>query len=421
NPAPVPALVPAPAPTLDMELTNFLRQQFQMIKRNLLTDRLELHYRKPTSWSISEPDTPMPEPNIKPVTSVLTDDALTTIRLTFRPPGGRQVMAKDLIADVLSVIGAQNSYHPIRDWLDALRWDLKPRLDSWLIDYAGVEDSPLTRAYGRKTLCAAVRRLRLPGCKFDHMLILQGAQGIGKSSMIAALSPEPGWVTDQVNAGDDAREIIENTNGAWLVELAELNGFSHREATRIKSFMTTIVDRARPAYARFEIDRPRQFVLFGTTNEARFLRDLTGNRRFWPVIATKCNVKGLTNNRDQIWAEVRAIEPHEHLWLNTDELKTAHDAACLNMTDYGPWFDILNEALPADVALKVPVREIWTLAGVGPGNLTALTRQQTSNMRAALTGLGFDPESRVFTLHGKNIRAFVRGDLAGAIWWHADR
>jgi predicted P-loop ATPase len=214
----------------------------------------------------------------------------------------------------------QLSFHPVREYLDALRWDGKPRLDQWLVTYAGAADAPLVRAFGSKHLLAAVLRIRQPGAKHDAMLVLEGPQGIGKSSLIRALAGD-NWFSDALAVGEESRKVIELTSGVWLGEIAELKGLGNREAEQVKAMLSRQSDRARLAYGRLMTDRPRQFVLFGSVNDSQYLRDLTGNRRFWPVRCGTIDEVALRQDRDQIWAEAahrqaqgESIELPPDLW-----------------------------------------------------------------------------------------------------------
>ncbi|MEJ2229006.1 MAG: virulence-associated E family protein, partial [Alphaproteobacteria bacterium] len=222
---------------------------------------------------------------------------------------------KEFFLSVIERIARQNPLHPIRDYLGSLRWDGVPRLDKWLHDYLGAKDTELNTAFGRKHLIAAVRRVRQPGCKYDTMLVLQGRQGRGKSSTVCALCPEEDYFTDNLTLGADQKQIIEITTGKWLVEQAELDGMGKKDASTIKAMISRRIDGARLAYGRSGTERRRQFVLFGTVNDLHFLRDQTGNRRFWPVtVGHPANydpdeAKALIeNNRDQLWAEAAHYE-----------------------------------------------------------------------------------------------------------------
>lgn len=187
---------------------------------------------------------------------------------------------KDKIFDGLNVVAMANKFHPVRDYLNGCEWDGVPRVETLLVDYLGAVDSPYTRAVTRKALIAAVARIFRPGCKFDYMLTLRGRQGLGKSALIAKLGGV--WFSDSFTTmqGKDAYEQVQ---GVWLMEIGELAGMRKAEAETIKLYISKQCDRFRPAYGRRLQEFPRQCIFIGTTNETQFLRDTTGNRRFWVV------------------------------------------------------------------------------------------------------------------------------------------
>jgi len=198
-----------------------------------------------------------------------------------------------------------HQFHPVRDYLNSLQWDGVPRLGSFLIEYAGGKDTDFVKAIGIRWVVAGVRRVFQPGYKFDTMLVLEGAQGIGKSSFLQVLASEP-WFGDATKVGFNAKEIIETTQGTWIVECAEMAGLRRNEVEEVKTFVSRSVDKARLAYARSPIEVPRQFVLAGTTNDWRYLQDKTGNRRIWPFeagISGPIMLDKLRQDRDQLFAE----------------------------------------------------------------------------------------------------------------------
>lgn len=188
--------------------------------------------------------------------------------------------SKDKIFDAVNNVAQANAFHPVREYLDSCTWDGVPRVETLLVDYLGAEDSPYTRAVTRKTLAAAVARIYDPGCKFDYMLTLRGRQGIGKSALIAKLGGP--WFSDTFTTMQ-GKEAYEQVLGTWIVEVGELAGMRKAEAETIKLYISKQKDRFRPAYGRRLQEFPRQCIFIGTTNEAQFLRDTTGNRRFWVV------------------------------------------------------------------------------------------------------------------------------------------
>ena len=210
--------------------------------------------------------------------------------------------------DALRARCVDRSFDPLLDYLGGLRWDRKPRLDRWLITYAKADDTALNRAIGRKVLIAAVRRARQPGCKFDYILVLEGDQGIGKSTLVLILAGEDSY-SDKAIIGCDAREQQESVQGVWLYEVAELQGLTKVEMSWMKTFLSRTHDKARPAFGRTVVDRPRRVLFIGTTNEDTYLRDATGNRRWWPVkLRGRIDLAVLQHDRDQLWAEAVAAE-----------------------------------------------------------------------------------------------------------------
>lgn len=216
------------------------------------------------------------------------------------------------------------SYHPIREFLQALpEWDKVERVDTLLIDYLGAADNKYVRAVTRKTLCAAACRVLNPGCKFDTMLVLNGSQGIGKSTLIAKLGGE--WFSDSLSLNDTKdKTAAEKLQGYWILEIGELAGLRKAEVETLRSFLSRQNDIYRASFGKRTTPHPRQCVFFGTTNaESGYLRDTTGNRRFWPV---KTPGGGSKHSWDvtqedvlQIWAEVmHYVKAGEKLYLDPE-------------------------------------------------------------------------------------------------------
>ena len=223
------------------------------------------------------------------------------------------------------------SYHPIREFIDNLpEWDGIKRVDTLLVDYLGANDNEYVRAVTRKTLCAAIKRVLYPGCKFDSMLVLNGPQGVGKSTLIAKLAGE--WFSDSLNLGDTKdKTAAEKLQGYWILEIGELAGLKKAEVETLRSFLSRQNDIYRAAFGKRATPHLRQCVFFGTTNaESGYLRDTTGNRRFWPV---KTPGTGKKHSWDltpelicQIWAEALVyVKQGEKLYLSA-ELETLSKA-----------------------------------------------------------------------------------------------
>lgn len=234
------------------------------------------------------------------------------------------------IRDAMEVLATKTAFHPIKQYLNKLVWDKQDRLDMLLIDYLGAENTDYVREVTRKTFVAAVARIFQPAVKFDYVLTLVGKQGIGKSTLIRKLGKN--WYSDSFSTVQ-GKEAFEQIQGVWLVEIGELAGLKKAEIDTIKHFVSKQVDNYRVAYGKRTESFARQCIFFGTTNHKDFLRDPTGDRRFWPVDThvnepIKDIFKHLTSTEiDQIWAEaVMWYESGEILKLSNEIEKQATDS-----------------------------------------------------------------------------------------------
>jgi putative DNA primase/helicase len=214
-----------------------------------------------------------------------TDENLDSVALMVR----RQIVnrygfdpGQQNVFDAIKSRCLDNMFDPVADYLANLKWDGVRRLDTWLTTHLDAEDNPLNRAIVRKMLIAAVRRVRHRGCKFDFIPTMDNSkQGKGKSTVISILAGQENFL-DQDLLGLSNQEQQEQVQGVWLYELAGLSGLGKTDINKVKSFASRQYDRARPAYGRNRVDRPRRGIFIGTTNDPEYLQDPTGNRRFWP-------------------------------------------------------------------------------------------------------------------------------------------
>lgn len=229
---------------------------------------------------------------------------------------------------LLAVTSSDRLYHPVKEYLSELKWDGIKRLDTLLVDYLGADDTEYVRAVTRKTIVAAVARIFKPGIKFDSILVISGKQGIGKSTLFAKLGKQ--WFSDSLSIADmKDKTASEKLQGYWILEISELNGMKKVDVETIKSFVSRTDDKYRQAYGSSVESHPRSCIIVGTTNsDSGFLRDITGNRRFFPV-----NIAGTGKYHpweltevDQIWAE--AVEYYncgEELFLKGEIAQQAYE------------------------------------------------------------------------------------------------
>lgn len=289
---------------------------------------------------------------------------------------GLKITDRDINAAIENV-ARKNTFHPVRDYLRELKWDGKPRIDSLFVDYVGAENTPYHRQAGRLVMVGAVARAMEPGCKFDFVAILEGGQGIRKSTFINVLGRD--WYAELKCDLNDNKSVVENLQGGWIYELPELQGFSKAETTTLKAMLSTQIDRARVAYGRLVQEFPRQCIFLGSTNEEDYLKDTTGGRRFWPI---RCgtepiDIDRLRRNIDQMWAEavaaydeMRRGQPYGELPLDMRD-KAAASEALLIQDSRRP--ETPEEMLASEIARKLDEPEHTDLDGATtPRNRTCI-------------------------------------------------
>jgi Virulence-associated protein E len=255
----------------------------------------------------------------------VSDAAVTITRRNLRKAYGLYPRAEEM-REAITCACRDNKTNPVLDYFSGLRWDGQPRLDKMLHRFLGADDTPLNTAFGVKIMCAVVRRAKQPGCKFDHQLVLQGAQGVRKSTFCEDLAVFPDLFTDAGDLSADIKQQMEVGQGKQIIEHPEHAGHSRAMRDRNKANLSRKVGRARMAYAHFATDFPFQSVPIATVNQGGYLNDPTGERRYWHLAARYYDRDAFLAEKDQIYAEAVAREPLENLWLDTAELQAAHDA-----------------------------------------------------------------------------------------------
>ncbi|MDE2019169.1 MAG: bifunctional DNA primase/polymerase [Patescibacteria group bacterium] len=262
----------------------------------------------------------------------ITDSDLALLKGYLATKHGFEMPVSAILEAIVNV-SMEREFHPVREYLNSLKgtWDGKPRMNFWLQEFLGAEDSNYTRAVGRKVLCAAVMRVFKPGCKFDHVMVLEGVEGIGKSGVCGVLGGE--WFADAPVTVHDP-DTIQMMQGKWIIELAELEVSTRAESDALKAFITRKVDEGRFAYGRLNGRYPRQSIFIASKNphaDGTYLKEESGMRRWWPVMCHPATKNGIVDfarfkaERNQLWAEVveHVHTNGEELWMETAELKAA--------------------------------------------------------------------------------------------------
>lgn len=307
-----------------------------------------------------------------------------------------------VVCEAVQSVASMRTFHPIIEYLDNITWDGVNRIDSWLIDYLGAEDTALNRAISARWLISAVARIYQPACQADCMMILEGPQGIGKSTALRILGGA--WYTDEIR-DLGRKDTSMSLAGKWIIEFSELEGFRGENVEKLKAFLSRSIDRFRPPYARSVVDVKRRCVFAGTTNNQETLRDTTGNRRFWPVLCATVKVAELTRDRDQLWAEaVARYRSASPWWMDTAELQAAVGEATTDRLDADPWEELI--AIYTAHAKQVSTMEI--LENCLEVKASAISRRDTHRVSGVLKSLGF---SRQKVREKKLTRwVFVRAD-----------
>lgn len=273
------------------------------------------------------------------------------------------ITGKDKIYDATTAVLTRHSYHPIKDYLNGLKWDGTPRLERLIIDYIGAEDTELNRAMTRKHFTAAVTRIFQPGCKYDYCLILTGPEGAGKSTLLGKMGGS--WFNDSITT-TEGKEGMDQLRGAWIIEMGELASIKRSDVESVKAYLSKRIDIYRAAYDRRKAEHPRQCVFCGTTNEALFLKGDNGNRRFWVIAVDPALRKykdwqeALDRDRDLLWAEaVEYYRRGEKLYLDDRlEAEARQRQEAYNDDSDDPMVAMLYKFLDMKLPADWPTRDI---------------------------------------------------------------
>ena len=278
---------------------------------------------------------------------------------------GKKSNPQDVRA-AIEVVARQRPFHPIQDWLQSIgpAWDGVARLDHVLPRYFQTRDGPYERAIGPRWFIALVARAMTPGCQSDCTLILEGAQGIGKTSAFRALMHDPAWYAES-SCGVDSKDFLENLRGVWIMGFDELDSLTRASLTKVKTALTTLSDHYRKSYGHYSDDYPRSCGFCGSTNAEMYLNDPTGARRFWPVrVLRAINALRLITDRDQIWAEAFVRWQRGEAWhIDTPELRALCESEQESRLEVDSWEESIQRWF------NDPTRFSHTAVAVEPGSV----------------------------------------------------
>jgi hypothetical protein len=290
----------------------------------------------------------------------------------------------EIIHQVAAMVASRNSYHPVRDYLNLLRWDGVPRLHLWLAEGLGCAADRASAAMGTRYLIAAVARVMQPGCKVDEMLVLKGPQGAGKSRALRALVPVDSWFSDTTLPIGE-KDAFQQLRGVLIYEIAEMDSIRRSEWTGVKAFLSSQVDTYRASYGRVQEAIPRQTVFAGSTNEAAFLGDSTGQRRFWVREVGTCRPEWIVASRDQLWAEAIDLWRQGEQWHLTPSEAALAAAAAEAYVQVDPW----EESIRGYIVSRTSVTSREILQQLFEIDHADLNKGHEMRIAAILQGMGW--------------------------------
>lgn len=312
----------------------------------------------------------------------VTDTDIIKFQESFQLAGLKRI-GFEPVFDAIRLHSRENSFHPVREHLAALIWDGIPRLKAWLTTYLGAEETEYTAAIGAMFLISMVARVMKPGCKADHMLVLEGEQGSLKSTCCRALAGDDYFSDNLPNLED--KDSSQHLRGKWLVEVAEMHSFDRAETTRLKSYITRQEERYRPSHARLEVHEPRQCVFIGTTNKEAYLRDETGGRRFWPVKTGKIDIGALRRDRNQLFAEALVLFNKGAKWWPEAEFERKHiKPQQAERYEADPWEEAIRRHVAA--LTKVTVGDVARAIGI---ETARVSKADQNRITATLMEIGW--------------------------------
>jgi predicted P-loop ATPase len=335
-------------------------------------------------------------PPARPIPHEIDDDDISRLQQWLQRMGLRRV-GREIVGQAVEHLARERPQHPIRDYLDGLVWDRKPRLHTWLFSFLGAEgkdnaEIEYVRAIGKMFLVAMVARVYEPGCQADYMLVLEGEQGILKSTACRKLAGDA-WFSDSLPENIASKDARQHLRGKWLMEVSELAAFSKTEVEALKAFITRREEKYRPPFGRHDVAEKRQCLFIGTTNQDVYIKDSTGGRRFWPVRCTTIDVVGLEQARDQLFAEAvvayRKQEPH---WPDAEFERSHFKPQQLLRQEDDPWLSVIESGLDAHPELTRFTVSMVATSILGFDGASRLATTEARRITNALRELGYNQE-----------------------------
>jgi predicted P-loop ATPase len=315
---------------------------------------------------------------------LITDYDVTCIQ-EYMQHIGLHRLGKDMVHQAVDARAQECRVHPVRDWLTGLTWDGIPRAKTWLSVYLGAAQTPYSERVGMMALVAMVARIMNPGCQVDYMLVLEGAQGVGKSTVCKILGGT--YFSDTLPPINGNKDAYLHLAGKWIIETPELSALNKADVEKLKAFITGTTDRYRPPYGRKEIKQPRQCVFIGTTNQNSYLKDPTGGRRFWPVKVGKIDLSALQADRDQVFAEAVALYQSGVSWHPDPAFEKQHIVPEQeDRFETDPWEPTIKEYLTTTQPEKVYLPMLFAALHIEP---SAQVRSKQNRLTGILIRLGW--------------------------------
>jgi putative DNA primase/helicase len=320
-------------------------------------------------------------------------------------------VGQDVCLSSVKIAAHRNRVHPVRDWLDGLRWDGQMRSSTWLVDVMGCEDTPYVRAVGQAWLVSAVARIYNPGCKVDTVLVLEGKPGIFKSSVLRALVGE--WFLEMSITDVANKDAMQTLRRKWIAEFPEIDGLSRAEQAHVKAYFSRQVDTYRASYGKGTRDYPRQTVFAATTNKEQYLVDETGGsgRRMWPVRCVRGDLGLAGSLREQLWAEARVrFEGGQEWHLRDPELRDLERSEQDARFRSDPWEQTIATwlAKPSDLGDKTSrgVSTADVMYGALGMDVAKRDHAAASRVGAILRRIGWMPSKYPELIDGARVRLY---------------